>query len=208
MEEHFKALHQVVYVLAAALIVPVVWGETLSSATKDAADRLLSAVNPYVLDNYGVIVTAPDFDYLIAEVRQGMAEKTRDLDFSTEMTAFVAESPRHNELVMLGEFSSHCSITPSEFLDDYQQARVHLKEVDNQSSLVHGTEMIWKLYSFLKRKSSIQPQWAIVCGNGSDPQWRNALTLPSAGFQFQTVKEKKGREYAYYVDRSGVAFFF
>jgi hypothetical protein len=70
----------------------------------------------YVLDAQGIIATAPDFHGVIAEVGQAIAEKSRRNDFSTEMTPFIADFPQRRELVMLGEFSSHCSITPSEYL--------------------------------------------------------------------------------------------
>ncbi|MEJ2404143.1 MAG: hypothetical protein P8171_07615 [Candidatus Thiodiazotropha sp.] len=209
MELLFGSLRILVCGLAAALIVvPATWGESASSSTKALAHRLLSAANPYVLDGHGIIATAPDFEGLIAEIRQGMVGRSRNMELSIKMTAIIAESPSRNELAVLGEFSSRCSITPSEFLDDYQKTRGQQKEIQNRSSLAQDLETIWKLYSFLTRKTSIQPQWAIVCGNGSDPRWKNALGLPSSGFQFQTVNGGKGREYAYYVDRSGVAFFF
>ncbi|MEW8375812.1 MAG: hypothetical protein AB2722_18030 [Candidatus Thiodiazotropha sp.] len=206
--ERFGSLRMAVYGLVAVLVVPAVWGEAVTLTAKGVTDRLLSAANPYVLDGHGIIATAPDFEGLTAEIRQWTAGKSSNKDFSIKMTAIIAESPRRNELAVLGEFSSRCSITPSEFLDDYQKAREQQKETQNRSSLAQDLETIWKLYSFLIRKTSMQPQWAIVCGNGSDPRWENALELPSSGFQFQTVKGEKGREYAYYVDRSGVAFFF
>lgn len=209
MELRFGSLRMLVCSLAAVLIVvPAARGESASSFTKSLAHRLLSTANPYVLDGQGLIATAPDFEGLIAEIRQGMVGRSRNMDFSIEMTAFIAEFPKSHDLAVLGEFSSRCSVTPSEFLDDYQQARGQQREIQNHSSLVQDIETIWKLYSFLTRKTSVQPQWAVVCGNGSDPRWGKTLELPSTGFQFQAVKENKGREYAYYVDRSGVAFFF
>jgi hypothetical protein len=209
MELRFGSLRMQVCGLAAVLIVvPAAWGESASSSAKSLAHRLLSATNPYVLDGQGLIATAPDFDGLIVENRRGVLSKSREMDFSIEMTAFIVESPKNKGLAVQGEFSSRCSITPSEFLDDYQQARGKQKEKQKGSPVVQEIETVWKLYSFLIRKTSVKPQWAVVCGNGSDPRWRNALELPSAGFQFQTVKENNGREYAYYIDRSGVAFFF
>jgi hypothetical protein len=195
--------------LATVLVaVPAAWGEALPSSTKAVADQLLSAANPYVLDTHGVIATAPDFEGLVTAIQKGTRSKSREMDFSVEMTAFIAESTKSHGLTVIGKYSSRCSITPSEFLDDYQQTRGQQKEIQNHSSLAQDLETIWKLYSFLTRKTSVQPQWVVVCGNGSDPRWGNTLELPSAGFQFQTVKENNGREYAYYVDRSGVAFFF
>jgi hypothetical protein len=209
MRPHFRPSHLVIYILVAALVViPAVWGETLSFDTKEMAYRLHSADNPYVLDEHGIIATTPDFDGLIADVRQGMAKKSSNIDYSINMTAFIAQSPRRLEQVVLGEYSSNCSITPSNFLEEYQLTRSQKHEMEGRSSVLHDTETIWRLYSFLIRMTSIKPQWVVVCGNGANPRWGNSLTLPSVGFQFQTIEEKKGHEYAYYVDRSGVAFFF
>jgi hypothetical protein len=103
--ERFGSLRMAVYGLVAVLVVPAVWGEARTLTTKGMTDRLLSAANPYVLDRHGIIATAPDFEGLIAEIRQWTAGKSSNKDFSIKMTAIIAESPRRNDLAVLGEFS-------------------------------------------------------------------------------------------------------